>query len=114
MAELTDTDIRERVRERYAAATAVDADRGCCGSPEERRAAAPTATPTCSADLCTTRRPSRRARGRGQASLGLRRPTAVADLAEGETVLDLGSGAGADVLSPPAGSGPTARRSGST
>ena len=33
-----------------------------------------------------------------QASLGCGVPTAVADLDEGETVLDLGSGAGADVL----------------
>src|SRR5207248_11451150 len=32
------------------------------------------------------------------ASLGCGVPTAVADLQEGETVLDLGSGAGADVL----------------
>jgi len=32
------------------------------------------------------------------ASLGCGDPTAVADLHEGETVLDLGSGAGADVL----------------
>lgn len=34
----------------------------------------------------------------GQASLGCGVPTAVADLHPGETVLDLGSGAGADVL----------------
>src|SRR3954451_18967575 len=33
-----------------------------------------------------------------EASLGCGVPTAVADLHEGETVLDLGSGAGADVL----------------
>jgi ubiquinone/menaquinone biosynthesis C-methylase UbiE len=33
-----------------------------------------------------------------QASLGCGIPTAVADLRAGETVLDLGSGAGADVL----------------
>ena len=32
------------------------------------------------------------------ASLGCGDPTAVADLHEGETVLDLGSGAGVDVL----------------
>ena len=32
------------------------------------------------------------------ASLGCGVPTAVAELREGETVLDLGSGAGADVL----------------
>jgi len=42
-----------------------------------------------------------------QASLGCGVPTAVADLREGETVLDLGSGAGADVLI-------SARRVGST
>ena len=33
-----------------------------------------------------------------EASLGCGVPTAVADLHDGETVLDLGSGAGADVL----------------
>ena len=42
-----------------------------------------------------------------EASLGCGVPTAVADLHEGETVLDLGSGAGADVLI-------SARRVGST
>ena len=36
--------------------------------------------------------------GAVNASLGCGVPTAVADLSEGETVLDLGSGAGADVL----------------
>ena len=39
-----------------------------------------------------------RRRRRLGASLGCGVPTAVADLHEGETVLDLGSGAGADVL----------------
>ena len=36
MAELTDTDIRERVRERYAAAATAVAEStgsGCCGAP---------------------------------------------------------------------------------
>jgi arsenite methyltransferase len=95
MAELTDTDIRERVRERYAAAAT--ARSGCCGSPaqevfgaalyEDEGDAAPKAAV--------------------EASLGCGVPTAVADLHEGETVLDLGSGAGADVLI-------SARRVGST
>ena len=101
MAELTDTDtdIRERVRERYAAAAKTAS--GCCGSPEftdpdmrptdkdgnvvfghslygEEAAAAPQAAL--------------------EASLGCGVPTAVADLGEGETVLDLGAGAGADVF----------------
>src|SRR5438552_1355424 len=43
------------------------------------------------------------------ASLGCGVPTAVADLHEGETVLDLGSGAGADVLISARRVGPTGR-----
>jgi SAM-dependent methyltransferase len=81
MAELTDTDIRERVRERYAAA----AGSGCCGTEVfgarlygDEAADAPAAAV--------------------EASLGCGVPTAVADLHEGETVLDLGSGGGADVF----------------
>jgi arsenite methyltransferase len=91
MAELTET--RDAVRERYAAA----AGTGCgCGPDtvfgetlydEGARKGAPTAAV--------------------KASLGCGVPTAVADLHEGETVLDLGSGAGADVLI-------SARRVGST
>ena len=44
-----------------------------------------------------------------QASLGCGVPTAVADLHEGETVLDLGSGAGADVILSARRVGPTGR-----
>ena len=43
------------------------------------------------------------------ASLGCGVPTAVADLHEGEMVLDLGSGAGADVLISARRVGPTGR-----
>jgi SAM-dependent methyltransferase len=43
------------------------------------------------------------------ASLGCGVPTAVADLSDGETVLDLGSGAGADVLISARRVGPTGR-----
>ena len=43
------------------------------------------------------------------ASLGCGVPTAVADLREGETVLDLGSGAGADVLISARRVGPTGK-----
>jgi arsenite methyltransferase len=89
MAELTD--IRESVRERYAAAARqAGTSAGCCGSAvgcsdefgaalygAEAGAAPPEAV---------------------AASLGCGVPTAVADLHPGETVLDLGSGAGADVL----------------
>src|SRR6476659_5166025 len=82
MADLTDTDIRETVRERYAAA----AGAGCgCATVfgESLYAGAETEGVPDSAV---------------GASLGCGVPTAVADLHEGETVLDLGSGAGADVL----------------
>ena len=48
------------------------------------------------------------------ASFGCGVPTAVADLHAGETVLDLGSGAGADVLISAGASPPAAARSGST
>jgi arsenite methyltransferase len=94
MAELTDTDIREQVRERYAAAAVERSSSGCCGST--------TAEGGCGAggfgrslydgegDAAPT--------AAVEASLGCGVPTAVADLHEGETVLDLGSGAGADVL----------------
>jgi arsenite methyltransferase len=107
MAELTDTDIRERVRERYAAAaTAVSTstESGCCG--------APAAIAGCGPDIASTDKDGNEVFGATlygdeggsvlkvavEASLGCGVPTAVADLHEGETVLDLGSGAGADVL----------------
>jgi arsenite methyltransferase len=43
------------------------------------------------------------------ASLGCGNPTAVADLREGETVLDLGSGGGIDVLLSARRVGPTGK-----
>jgi arsenite methyltransferase len=117
MAEIdTTTDIRERVRERYAAAARAAAEQtgpgsstegSCCGSPagltdehgrqvfggtlygSDETEAAPEAAVA--------------------ASLGCGVPTAVADLHEGETVLDLGSGAGADVLISARRVGPTGR-----
>jgi SAM-dependent methyltransferase len=79
MAELT---IREQVRERYAAA----AGDGCgCATVFGESLYSDTDT-----EGATD--------GAIAASLGCGVPTAVADLHEGETVLDLGSGAGADVL----------------
>ena len=107
MADLTDTDIRERVRERYAAAATAVAEStgsGCCG--------AGAAIAGCGPDIASTDKHGNEVFGRAlyddagepavkaavEASLGCGVPTAVADLHEGETVLDLGSGAGADVL----------------
>ncbi|HYH58016.1 MAG TPA: arsenite methyltransferase [Thermoleophilaceae bacterium] len=88
-------DIRETVRERYAAAaTAAPAESGCgCGPvglTDER------------GDLVfggsLYGEEADAAGGAVEASLGCGVPTAVAALSKGETVLDLGSGAGADVL----------------
>jgi SAM-dependent methyltransferase len=92
MAELTEVDIRERVRERYAEAAK---GRGCC---------APDMSHTDKHGTVVFGPELYEAEGNAapqvavQASLGCGVPTAVADLHEGETVLDLGSGAGADVL----------------
>ena len=93
MAELSPADIRETVREKYAAAARGSTERAqassCCGSAS--RAAfgsslyAPAEAEGATGDAVA-------------ASLGCGVPTAVAELHPGETVLDLGSGAGADVL----------------
>src|SRR3954451_22155164 len=82
MAELND--VREAVRERYATAAG---ERSSCG---------------CNSDVFSGSLYDGEAAGAPaaavEASLGCGVPTARADLHKGETVLDLGSGAGADVL----------------
>jgi arsenite methyltransferase len=97
MAELKqDTDIRELVRDRYAAAAraveAGGAKAACCG---ELRTTDASGAEVFGAALYHSDEAPEAALG---ASLGCGVPTAVADLHEGESVLDLGSGAGADVL----------------
>ncbi len=96
MADLTD--IREAVRERYAAAATSAA--GCC-SPADREGVFGSAL----YDEATSEQVPDAA---VSASLGCGVPTAVADLSEGETVLDLGSGAGAARGWPPSPSRPAA------
>jgi SAM-dependent methyltransferase len=99
--------VREKVRKRYAAAATAVAEStssGCCG--------APAAIDGCGPDISSRDKQGNEVfgailyDGEGdaapqaavEASLGCGVPTTVADLQEGETVLDLGSGAGADVL----------------
>jgi ubiquinone/menaquinone biosynthesis C-methylase UbiE len=88
MAQLTDTDIRERVRERYAAAAKQAG--GCACGPESEDFFGGSLYDEASREDVPG--------AAVEASLGCGVPTAVADLHDGETVLDLGSGAGADVL----------------
>jgi arsenite methyltransferase len=98
MAELTN--IRERVRERYAAAArrATEDDRsGCCGAGGSSCAPADE-TGVFGGALYNEAAGAEVPQSALNASLGCGVPTAVADLRDGETVLDLGSGAGADVL----------------
>jgi arsenite methyltransferase len=95
----THADIREAVRERYAAAARAiaDEDDASCGCGSV------TTTDTTGAEVfggalydeAEVAGATATAVG---ASLGCGVPTAVAELHPGETVLDLGSGAGADVL----------------
>jgi ubiquinone/menaquinone biosynthesis C-methylase UbiE len=92
--------VRESVREKYAAA----AKAATAGADTARCGPADTAGVFGSSLYGDTDEAQDAAIN---ASLGCGVPTAVADLHEGETVLDLGSGAGADVLI-------SARRVGST
>jgi arsenite methyltransferase len=109
MADVNHDDLRETVRARYAAAAlaTVDATAGGCCAPVSTAdasgnevfggvlydAAERDAAPAAAVD----------------ASLGCGVPTAVADLHPGEVVLDLGSGAGADVLISAQRVGPTGK-----
>jgi arsenite methyltransferase len=114
MADLTDHDLREHVRARYSDAALRMADRdataGCgCGCETADSSQACCGEPVFGADLYDAEQASGAPVQAVTASLGCGVPTAVADLREGETVLDLGSGAGADVLISARRVGPTGR-----
>ncbi|MFP5352852.1 MAG: arsenite methyltransferase [Actinomycetota bacterium] len=110
-------DVREEVRRRYAeAATAVTEGRddvaafessGCCGSEAETGCCTDTVVfgPKLYDALASEELPQEAV----LASLGCGNPTAVADLNPGETVLDLGSGGGIDVLLSAKRVGPTGK-----
>jgi len=103
-------DIRETVREKYAAAARAVAEQpgseSCCGPITLTDADQAHVFGAALYDAAETEGATATAVA---ASLGCGVPTAVADLHEGETVLDLGSGAGADVLISARRVGPTGK-----
>lgn len=105
--QLTRTDeIRKAVRDRYAqAARNVGTEKaGCCGPDNSSGCGCGTATldddqgQVFGAELYSGEERDALPDAAELASLGCGNPTAVAELHEGETVLDLGSGGGIDVL----------------
>ncbi len=104
---MSENDIREIVKRRYAAAAgksangeygeARAAEADCC-SPSSSSAMHDEHDVVFGGDLYSSDAAEGAPDAAVAASLGCGVPTAVADLRPGETVLDLGSGAGADVL----------------
>jgi len=93
--------LREQVRERYAAAAR--AGDGCCAD----ECCAPGTETDFGRSLYSDEQRDELPDAAVLASLGCGNPTAVADLHEGETVLDLGSGGGIDVILSARRVGPT-------
>src|SRR5205807_3078682 len=89
--------LRDEVRERYAqAALGVGKEQGCCSSSS---ACCGTETEQkFGQDLYSAGERDELPETAALASLGCGNPIAVAELSEGETVLDLGSGGGIDVI----------------
>ena len=117
-------DTREHVRERYAAAAVKvldgsaacgcggSSDDGCCGSTRGSSCCGPAAADAeagFGAELYSAAERSELPGAALEASLGCGNPLMVAALNEGETVLDLGSGGGIDVLLSARRVGPTGR-----
>ena len=108
---MADQDIKQMVKDRYGkAALAVAtgessccAGSACCGSDSSQ--AADVITSNLYSDTETAALPAAAV----AASLGCGNPTALAELALGETVLDLGSGGGIDVLLSARRVGPTGK-----
>ncbi len=107
MAELID--VRERMRERYAAAAerATAGQAACCGPAPDVLSEGEQAVFGSSRYTAGDREAIPEAAR--LASLGCGNPTAVAELHEGEAVLDLGSGGGIDVLLSARRVGPTGK-----
>ena len=102
-AHATHEELLERVRSRYAAAATAVGGEGCCGEAGD----AADAGEGFGGSLYGTDDQAAIPEAATLASLGCGNPTAVAELRGGETVLDLGSGGGIDVLLSARRVGPT-------
>lgn len=91
---MDETSIKQEVRDFYGreAVRVREGKRACCG------AASDAATNPITSNLYQSGETDELPAGAVAASLGCGNPTALAELKEGETVLDLGSGGGIDVL----------------
>lgn len=117
----TSHDVRDQVRGRYAAAAVKvrdgggccgsPADSGCCGAPAQSGCCGPAAEAGegFGSALYSTAERAELPDAAVEASLGCGNPLMVADLHPGETVLDLGSGGGIDVLLSARRVGPTGK-----
>ena len=107
---MTDTDLRDEVRSRYGeAATAVLTGSGVACDRCHPGTTCAEKGHAFSPDLYESLEGESLPEGAVLASLGCGNPTAVADLHPGETVLDLGSGGGIDVLLSAKRVGPTGK-----
>src|SRR3954470_10611253 len=100
--------LREAVREKYAAAArgvAPSGEQGSCCSTTS--CCGPSTADPITSNLYTDAEVAVLPEQAVLASLGCGNPTALASLREGETVLDLGSGGGIDVLLSARRVGPT-------
>jgi len=99
--------LKETVKEKYGAAAlrASSGGSSCCGSsPASERSCDPITS-----NLYDTGRPARFRKKPSRRRLAAGNPTALAQLHAGETVLDLGSGGGIDVLLSARRVGPTGK-----
>ena len=104
---MSEPDIKEAVKEKYgsAALRATSGGSSCCGAAP----ASGCATDPITSNLYDAAQSAQIPEAAMQASLGCGNPTALAELNAGETVLDLGSGGGIDVLLSARRVGPTGK-----
>ena len=97
-------DVKTVVRERYGQAASQVGKAGCCGASSTIDGCDPITS-----NLYDSTQADSLPKEALQASLGCGNPTALAQLTPGETVLDLGSGGGIDVLLSARRVGPTGK-----